>query len=86
MAALSFYTAGFFFHEDMDVKNDQRHPSHFVCSLCRKDLDNYELYLRRQFRHLVLVTSTGKENMAALSFYTAGSGSVNNQHFHFCYF
>ena len=24
----------FFFHEDMDVKNDERHPSHFVCSLC----------------------------------------------------
>ena len=59
-------------HEDVDVENDERHPSHFVCSLCREDLDNYELYLRRQFRHLVLVTSTGKETWLHSAFILLG--------------
>ena len=59
-------------HDDFDVENDNCHPSHFFCSLFWEDLDISELYLRRQFRHLVLVTSTGKQKHAALSFYTAG--------------
>ena len=57
----------------------------FFCSLFWEDLDISELYLRRQFRHLVLVTSTSKQNIAALSYYTARRG-IHNQHFHFCYF
>ena len=32
--------------------SNECHPSHFFCSLCREDLDNCELLLRRQFRHL----------------------------------
>ena len=72
--------------DDFDVENDNDcHPSQFFCSLFWEDLDISELYLRRQFRHLVLVTSTGKQNIAALSFYIAGRG-IHNQHFHFCYF
>ena len=68
--------------DDFGVENDNCHPSHFFCSLFWEDPDVSELYLRRQFRHLVLVTSSGKQNIAALSFYTAGRG-IDNQHFHF---
>ena len=71
--------------DDFGVENDNCHPSHFFCSLFWEDPDVSELYLRRQFRHLVLVTSSGKQNIAALSFYTAGRG-IDNQHFHFCNF
>ena len=71
--------------DDFDVENDNCHPSHFFCSLFWEDPDISELYLRRQFRHLVLVTSTGKQKMAALSLYSARRG-IDNQHFHFCYF
>ena len=53
--------------DDFDVENDNCHPSHFFCSLFWEDPDISELYLRRQFRHLVLVTSTGKQNIAALN-------------------
>ena len=48
-------------HDDFKVENDNCHPSRFFCSLFWEDLDISELYLRRQFRHLVLVTSTGKQ-------------------------
>ena len=71
--------------DDFDVENDNCPPSHFFCSLFWEDPDIDEFHLRRQFRHLVLVTSTGKQNIAALSFYIAGRG-IHNQHFHFCYF
>ena len=71
--------------DDFGVENDNCHPSHFFSSLFWEDPDVSELYLRRQFRHLVLVTSSGKQNIAALSFYTAGRG-IDNQHFHFCNF
>ena len=36
-------------HEDLDVENDECHPSHLVCSLCWEDLENNELNSRRQF-------------------------------------
>ena len=65
--------------DDFDVENDNCPPSHFFCSLFWEDPDIDEFHLRRQFRHLVLVTSTGKQNIAVLSFYTAGRG-VDNQH------
>ena len=38
-------------HEDFDVKDDNHHPSHFLCSFYVEKMDNCELYLRRQFRH-----------------------------------
>ena len=40
------------------------HPSHFFCSLFWEDLDISELYLRRQFWHLVLVTSTSPKKLS----------------------
>ena len=36
-------------HEDLDVENNECHPSHLVCSLCWEDLENNELNSRRQF-------------------------------------
>ena len=56
-----------------DVENDKCLPSHFICYYCfEKIWILVNLIQRKQFRHLVLVTSTGKQKHAALSFYTAG--------------
>ena len=66
------WSVTFSFPEDFDVQNENASLVILSVHCFEKIWILVNFIQRRQFRHLALVTSTGKQKHAALTFYTAG--------------